>query len=402
MNVSDARDHSASRPTTTPSASDPLGSAWWDAMAMSWAAATLVGEAALRTLADALGRAAEPEPAIPEPSWTTPHRIVAETATFRVRDFSTGRGAPPTMVVAPFALHGATLADFAPGHSLIERLLAEGLEHVLLVEWKSASMDTRSLMIDDYLADLAVILDDCEARTALIGICQGGWLSLMAAARFPQKVARLVLAGSPVDLDAEPSKFVETVRAVSPHVFEAVVQSGNGLVLGRRMLAAWGAGALDAAGQARTLQVADPVPPNLSERFQRWDRWALNLPGPYYLQVVERLFRGNELARGRFCALGRRLDLSAVEQPIYLLAGRDDEVVPPGQVLALRRLVGGAPDRVRSVVAPCSHLSLFMGARTLTTEWRDVCAWLLEQDHPLRHAALPPKGGHGERECARA
>jgi poly(3-hydroxyalkanoate) synthetase len=145
------------------------------------------------------------------------------------------------------------------------------------------------------------------------------------------------------------------------------------------MLSAWGAGALDALGQAHTLQTDGLVPQELSERFQRWDRWAVNLPGPYYLQVVEQLFRGNQLAKSQFCALGRVLDLSAVKAPIYLLAGQDDEVTPPEQVLALSRHVGTPPRSIQSAVPLCGHLSLFMGAQTLTTEWPNVCAWLLEQ-----------------------
>ena len=391
--VSDAYQPPAARPSAKGlPASDSAETIWWDALTASWAATTLAGEAALRTIADVLSQVAGTESVVPEPLWATPHRIVAETAIFRLRDFSIGRATPPVIVVAPFALHGAAIADFAPGHSLVERLLAEGLEQVLLVEWKSASTDTRSLTVDNYLADLAVILDDYGGRAVLVGICQGGWLSLMAAARFPQKVARLVLAGSPVDLDAEPSRFVNTVRSVSPGVFETLVRSGNGLVLGQRMLAAWGAGALDAEGQAQTLQIDGPMPADLSKRFQRWDRWAVNLPGPYYLQVVEHLFRDNELAKGRFCALGRRLDLSAVEQPIYLLAGRDDEVIPPGQVLALNRLVGTRQGRIQAAVAPCGHLSLFMGALTLTAEWRDICAWILEgSGDEARLCAQPPE-----------
>lgn len=349
--------------------------AMWDALAASLAATAQAGEFAFRAFAGALGQPAAAEPEGPEPLWATPHRIAAETASFRLRDFSTGRGGPPTLIVAPFALHGATVADFAPGHSLVQRLLAEGIERLGLVEWRSATAATRLLAIDNYLSDLNVAIDDCGGRATLIGVCQGGWLSLMAAARFPDKVDRLVLAGSPIDLDAAPSRFTEAVRSASPAAFEALVQAGEGLVVGRRMLSAWKAGALDAAGQAHTLQL-DAVPQDLSERFHRWDRWAVDLPGAYYLEAVERLFRDNQLATGRFRALGRVLDLAAVTVPLYLLAGRDDEVTPPEQVLALSRRVGTAPHRIRSAVSACGHLALFMGARTLATEWRDVCAWI--------------------------
>ena len=47
--------------------------------------------------------------------------------------------------------------------------------------------------IDTYLADLNVVVDHLGGAVDLIGLCQGGWLSLMYAARFPAKVRRLVL-----------------------------------------------------------------------------------------------------------------------------------------------------------------------------------------------------------------
>jgi hypothetical protein len=40
-----------------------------------------------------------------------------------LRDFSTASDRNPVVVVAPFALHDAQLADLAPGHSLLEALL---------------------------------------------------------------------------------------------------------------------------------------------------------------------------------------------------------------------------------------------------------------------------------------
>jgi pimeloyl-ACP methyl ester carboxylesterase len=51
--------------------------------------------------------------------------------------------------------------------------------------------------IDSYLSDLNVAVDDIGPPVDLIGLCQGGWLSLVYAARFAGKVRRLVLAGAP-------------------------------------------------------------------------------------------------------------------------------------------------------------------------------------------------------------
>jgi hypothetical protein len=60
------------------------------------------------------------------PGWTSPHREVLSLPVARMLDFSGDepREGLPVLVVAPFALHRALLADFAPGFSLMETLLA--------------------------------------------------------------------------------------------------------------------------------------------------------------------------------------------------------------------------------------------------------------------------------------
>jgi len=89
------------------------------------------------------------------------------------------------------------IADYHNGQSLVETLLANGINHVALTDWKSATEDMKDLEIDNYLAELIVAIDDLGGRVNLIGLCQGGWVSAMIAARFPGKVNSLVLAVHP-------------------------------------------------------------------------------------------------------------------------------------------------------------------------------------------------------------
>ena len=96
----------------------------------------------------------------------------------------------------------------------------------------------RYLSIDNYLADLNVAIDEIGAPVDLVGLCQGGWLSLVYAARFPGKVRRLVLAGAPVDIST-PSELSKMVAALPQQAFEQMVQQGDGLVSGEHMLKLW-------------------------------------------------------------------------------------------------------------------------------------------------------------------
>src|SRR5829696_8631554 len=94
----------------------------------------------------------------------------------------------------------------------------------------------RLFSTDTYLAALNVAIDALGGTVNLVGLCQGGWLSLIYAARFPAKVNGLVLAGSPIDLDAAPSRLVQAARTTDLNTFEQIVHSGQGRVLGQAVL----------------------------------------------------------------------------------------------------------------------------------------------------------------------
>jgi poly-beta-hydroxyalkanoate depolymerase len=216
---------------------------------------------------------------------------------------------------------------------------------------------------------------------------------MLYAARFPDKVRKMVIAGAPIDISADDSPITSLAATVPLSLFEQLVKSGQGRVLGQRAFSFWGSPALDQARIAAILQraadAASPIPEDLAERFRRWYVTTVDLPGTYYLQVVDWLFKQNRIARGEFVALGRRIDLSQLRLPTFLLAARDDEYVGLGQALAAARLLGTRKSDIRRAIAPCSHLSLFMGAATLTTIWPSIVRWLTSERAPK---AKPRKG----------
>jgi poly(3-hydroxyalkanoate) synthetase len=315
----------------------------------------------------------------PAPMWVSPNQVRLELASMRLRDFSTQSDGTPVVLCAPYALHEATVADFAPGYSIVEVLRSVGHDRLFVTDWRSATPDMRYFSIDSYLADLNIAVDETKPPVDLVGLCQGGWLALIYAARFPEKVRRLVLVGAPVDTYAGQSSLSRTVRGAPISAFETLVQLGQGRVLGKHVIESWGA-FLAGNDTQNTLQ----LPPDfdvaryreLDERFQAWNAATVDLPGTYYLQVINRLYKENQIAEGRFIALGRRINLADVKVPIFLLAARDDELVAPEQLLVTAQLVGTSKAFIDMETEPCRHLSLFIGRKTLVGTWRRIAQWL--------------------------
>ncbi len=279
----------------------------------------------------------------------------------------------PTLIVAPYAIHDASIADFAPGHSLAQVLAEAGPGPVALTFWKSAGVEMRDYGIDAYLSDLNVAIDDLGGRASLIGLCQGGWLAAAYAARFPGKVARLVLAGAPIDVAAAESRITRALARISPAAIESAIAFNGGRVSGPLSLALWSLQGVEVEYTAEiALQCTGDAA--LEARFNAWNARAVDLPGLYFRQAAEWLFRENRLARGRFPALGRPVRLSDIGSPVFVLAAEADEVVAVPQAIAAKTLCRSAHVDVR--IEPGRHLSLFMGRRTLGGAWRDIARWL--------------------------
>lgn len=311
--------------------------------------------------------------------WTSSNVVTLQLQSMELRTFShAGTDQSPVLVCAPYALHRALIADFAPGHSLVEALQKGGVDNIHVTDWRSATPDMCNLSIDNYLADLNVAIDEIGAPVDLVGLCQGGWLSLVYAARYPGKVRRLVLAGAPVDVST-PSTLSTMAKALPRPAFAQMLRQSNGIVSGEYMLRTWNAPFtrpdIEAVLQ-RQLGDESEEARMLLDRFQRWDRAPMDLPGAYYLEVTDRIFCQNQIAQADFVALGRSVDLAEVCAPIFLLAGENDTVVPRDQAFATARLLRTPPAWLEQASAPCSHLGLFMGRETLGHHWRRIARWL--------------------------
>ena len=312
-----------------------------------------------------------------EPPWASANEVVLELGATRLRRFAEGAGRP-LLVCAPFSMHGAQIADLCEGHSLMRALRASGAP-LYLVEWRSARPDQSGRGIDDYLADLLVLFEELGGSADFIGLCQGGWLGLMFAARFPGKIGRLVLAGAPVDIAAAPSAISAAADATPLGVFRDLVAMGGGLALSAQSSRLWRPlpdAPADIHGLLQGPGACDEAFSPFVEAFRAWSAYTLDLPGAYYLEVAEIFYKNNALARGEFVALGKRLDLRAVRNPLFLLAGSDDEIVAPAQTFACADLVGTPAGQVVRRLAEGQHLSLFFGARILREVWPEIIGWL--------------------------
>jgi poly(3-hydroxybutyrate) depolymerase len=382
----------ARRPSKKPNVTTPVSE---HSVPLLWpiAAAVEMEEEGLKLFQENLKFVAEAEEisAPPPLEWASKNRVTLDMDTMRLRDFSP-EGATatttPVLIDTPYAGHHSSIADYAKGQSLVETLLASGLERIHVTDWKSATSAMKDFDIDKYLAEINVVVDDLGGRVHLVGLCQGGWMSAMYSARFPDKVRSLVLAGAPIDAGAGNGPIKKMAHRLPMKFYEDLVASGGGRMLGRYMLAGWKNMHPEKQYLGKYLDlyahIEDRCYIKRTERFERWYENPIDLPGRYYLEAVGELFKRNLFAKGEFVGLGRKLKLKDVTAPIYLLAGESDDITTKEQVFNTEALVGTPTAKIKKTLAPGGHISLFMGSRTLGNLWPDIGRWIKRQDGGAR------------------
>jgi poly(3-hydroxybutyrate) depolymerase len=319
----------------------------------------------------------------PKPKWATRNKVKINLKTLKIRDFSKRGKGIYTLVVAPYAGHTSIIVDFHNKQSLVETLMDCGIEKVCATDWKSAIKNMKNYDIDIYLKDLHTCVDKLGGSVNLAGMCQGGWLSTMYAARYPNKVNTLILAGAPIDTNAGSGTIKEYAHAYPMEFFEELVAMGNGLLKGDFMLE--GFKSLHPEEQYFDKYVDlyehinDPIYVKRFENFERWYEYTINLPGKWYLQVIKELFKENRLFKGEFVGLGKRLTLKDIKCPVYLLAGENDDITPKEQVFNTEKRVGTKKSGIVKDLASGGHIGLFMGSKPLKENWPKISEWI--KDH---------------------
>ncbi len=330
------------------------------------------------------------------PTWSTEHTISWVNRVARLRDFSAARDAArgvdgckpdpsavvPTLLLPPQAGHSSCIVDFSPEQSQVGAILDAGLTRLASLDWIGATQQTSDASIDEYLDTVTRAVDtltadtdpESDGKVNLIGDCQGGWLAVIWAALHPERVHTLTIAGAPIDYHCGEPVLHDWVRALAPDggmsVYKRIVDANGGVLTGESMLGGFIAIKPENEIDRRLQLLSHMDDPGYVERyreFDTWFRWTQDIPGAFYLWIVEHLFQGNELIRGELVIGGRRVDLGAIKAPLFLLAGQTDHITPPDQVFALEDYAGSTSATRRT--SSGGHLGLFMSREALREQW---------------------------------
>jgi poly(3-hydroxyalkanoate) synthetase len=340
------------------------------------------------------------------PRWASSNTVVLDTAIAALRDFSDGStdDVAPTLVLPPQAGHSSTIVDFSRRQSQMATIRSSGLTRAYAMDWHPATSVTSEKTIEDYIAVLAQAIEKIGGPVNLIGDCQGGWLAAIYAALHPHDVNTLTLAGAPIDFHAGGAAIAVhtelTTQMFGLAPYRALVAANGGTMPGTGVLAGFIIMKPEAE-VGRQLQLLNNLDNEEYLRryheFEDWFKHTQDIPGAFYLWLVEHLFQHNELIKGELLVGGQRVDLAQITCPLYLLAGETDHITPPDQVFCCSDYVSTPAAQVSTEISPGGHLGLFMGREALRTHWPALLDDMYQRSQGDQHTGsvavdgLPPK-----------
>jgi polyhydroxyalkanoate synthase subunit PhaC len=287
-------------------------------------------------------------------------------------------GLPP-VVICYALVNRPYMMDLQPDRSLIRGLSLAGLD-VYLIDWGYPDGADRFLELDDYVNGyLARCIGHVKAARSvaqvnLLGVCQGGTMSLCYAALHPADIANLVLMVTPVDFQTPDNLLSKWARAMDVDRMVAAYGNIPGELLNLTFLSLmpFRLTSQKYAGLADMLD--DPV--QLAS-FLRMEKWIFDSPdqaGEAFRQFVKWCFQENRLIEGRLELGGRRVDLSRISMPVFNVYATQDHLVPPAASLALGGRVGTKD--YSTLAFEGGHIGIYVSGRAQKVLPTAIADWL--------------------------
>ena len=309
---------------------------------------------------------------------TTPGSVIFENELIQLIQYTpkTSEVEKTPLLVVPPCINKYYLLDLGAGNSLVEYAVAQG-HHVFLISWRSAVPETGHLTWDDYLEmgplrAIDVVLEVTGAkRTHALGFCVGGTIlscaAAVLAARQQDKLVTLTLLTTMLDF-TDTGEIGLLIDQASVALREAAIGKG-GILPGKEL--AFTFGTLRANDLIWRYVVDSYLKGATPDAFDLlyWDSDSVSLPGPMYCWYTRNTYVENNIKDpGKTTQCGVPVDFSKIDAPIYLLASREDHIVPWKTAFRSKDLVGG---ETRFVLAASGHVAGVINppARNKRSHW---------------------------------
>lgn len=341
---------------------------------------------------------------------TTPSEIIyCEDKMKLIHYIPTVEKPHPVPILIVYALvNRYYILDLQPDKSVIKKLLDEGFD-VYIIDWGYPTGMDRYLTIDDYVNGYVNnAVDNIREKSGLdkitlLGVCQGGTLSVMYSALHPEKVKNLITLVTPVNFDIDKgllyiwARGLDVDRIVDYYgiVPGDLLNSGFLLTDPFRLMIDKYVGIFERIeckpnDTACSLRNEETV-----KNFLRMEKWIFDSPdqaGEAYRQFMKDCYQKNLLIKNKMELNGKKVNLKKISMPLLNVMAEFDHLVPTDASVPLNDAVSSSDKE--TLIFPTGHIGIFVGSKSQKEVCPGIARW-------LKPRSLPDGTGNGKPEKAR-
>jgi polyhydroxyalkanoate synthase len=273
------------------------------------------------------------------------------------------------------------LLDLQPDRSFIRELLSAGLE-VYLLDWGYPDGADRFAGLAEYIDGhlrhcVEFILNEHAIDSLnLLGVCQGGTLSLCYAALEPKQVAQLVTMVTPVDFKTPENLLSKWAQPID---VELLTRTGN--VSGDFLNFVYLSLMPFRLTQQKYVNLLRMQGDRVQlENFMRMEKWIFDSPDQpanAFREFIQWFFQENRLIRDALELGGKQVLLRKIMRPVLNIYATKDHLVPPSASVPLGAYIGSKD--YRSMEIDAGHIGLYVGGKTCKAVPAAIAGWLKER-----------------------
>ncbi|MBI3510033.1 MAG: class III poly(R)-hydroxyalkanoic acid synthase subunit PhaC [Bacteroidetes bacterium] len=272
-----------------------------------------------------------------------------------------------TPVIVSYALvNRHDMLDIQPDRSFVKNLLDLGLD-IYMIDWGYPTQADKDVTLDDYvnwflddIVDFVRKNNEVE-KVNLMGICQGGTLSLIYTSLHTEKIKNLVTLVTPVDFSTNEGLLFRWSKNIN---FDRLVDSygtvpgeflNNGFSMLKPMMRV-----------NKYMGMVDIMEDkNKMLNFLRMEKWINDSPnqsGECFRQFMKDLYQGNKLFKDELVIGGKKISLKNITIPVLNIYAEEDHLVPPSASIPLNEKLGTKDNELYKF--PGGHIGVFVGTRS--------------------------------------
>ncbi len=270
------------------------------------------------------------------------------------------------------------ILDLFPEHSFIGGLLENNMD-VYLLDWGYPDGADQQVSLNDYVTDdlhhcvQYIIEKDQQKKINLLGICQGGVISLAYAILF-QHIKNLVLISAPIDFHTRDNIIAKIFNKLDVDTFVSLVGNMPGLWLTQFFISLR---PFELVGKKYLRFIDHLSDKEWTDKFLRVEKWLYDAPdqtGASFTELIKDFYQQNKLIKGEWLLGGKKIDLANLTIPVLNVMASEDEIIPVSATRGLKKYIGSKDYTQR--IFPSGHIGIYISDKVGKSMPKAIAGWL--------------------------